>query len=54
MADTLEAHAGWHMSCNLGWSFFMTNLKALLEHNIDLRETNPERAYQSRAISMSA
>lgn len=53
MADTLEAHSGWHLSCNLGWSFFMTNLKAFLEHGVDLRETDPERAYASRAISLT-
>jgi hypothetical protein len=29
----------------------MTNLKALLEHGIDLRETGPDRAYASRAIT---
>lgn len=51
MADTPEAHAGWHLGCNMGWSFFMTNLKALLEHGVDLRETDPERAYTERAIT---
>ena len=51
MADTPEAHVAWHMGCNLGWSFFMTNLKALLEHGVDLRETDPDRAYASRAIT---
>ena len=51
MADTLEAHSSWHLSCNLGWSFFMTNLKALLEHGVDLREYSEERAAASRAIT---
>lgn len=51
MADTLEAHSNWHLSCNLGWSFFMTNLKALLEHGVDLREYSKERAELSRAVS---
>lgn len=41
----------FHLSCNLGWSFFMTNLKAVLEHDVDLRETDPELAMASRAIS---
>jgi len=53
MADTPDAHAGWHLSCNLGWSFFMTNLKALLEHGIDLREVDPARAAASRAINLA-
>lgn len=51
MAVTPKAQVGWHLGCNLGWSFFMTNLKALLEHGVDLRETDPERAYASRAIT---
>ena len=51
MADLPAVHYGWHMGCNLGWSFFLTNLKALLEHGIDLRETDPERAYLSRALT---
>ena len=52
MADTPQAHASWHMGCNLGWSFFMTNLKGFLEHGIDLRETEPDRAYASRAVNL--
>ncbi|MFN2293057.1 MAG: hypothetical protein ACK2U0_01470, partial [Candidatus Promineifilaceae bacterium] len=51
MPDTPEAQVSWHMGCNLGWSFFMTNLKALLEYGVDLRETDQERAYASRAIT---
>lgn len=51
MPNTPEAHVNWHMGCNLGWSFFMTNLKALLEYGVDLRETDPQRAYASRAIT---
>ena len=52
MAVTPEAQVGWHMQCNLGWSFFMTNLKAWLEHSVDLRETDPDRAYASRAVTL--
>lgn len=51
MPDTPAAHVGWYTGCNMGWSFFMTNLKALLEHGVDLRETDPERAMASRAIT---
>jgi len=52
MANTPEAHSTWHLSCNLGWSFFMTNLKAFLEYGVDLRETNTKRANTSRAVSL--
>jgi len=51
MPDNEQSHVHWYMGCNMGWSFFMTNLKALLEHGIDLRETNQDRAYASRAIT---
>ena len=51
MADTPQAHVSWHMQCNLGWSFFMTNLKGLLEYRVDLRETDRERAYAARALT---
>jgi uncharacterized protein YndB with AHSA1/START domain len=51
MADTPQAHVSWHMQCNLGWSFFMTNLKGLLEYGVDLRETDRERAYDARALT---
>jgi len=51
MPNTPEAQVNWHMGCNLGWSFFMTNLKALLEHGVDLRESDPDKAYASRAIT---
>lgn len=52
MADTPYGRH-YHLSCNLGWSFFMTNLKGLLEHGIDLRETDPRRVEAARAISVS-
>jgi len=52
MADTPYGRH-YHLSCNLGWSFFMTNLKGLLEHGIDLRETHPDRVEAARAISVS-
>lgn len=51
MTNAPTDQVSWHLSCNLGWSFFMTNLKAWLEHGIDLRETSQQRAATTRAIS---
>lgn len=34
---------GTHMNCSLGWSFYLANLKAYLEHGIDLRERDPKQ-----------
>ena len=36
-----------------GSDLTITNLKALLEHGVDLRETDPDRAYASRAVTHS-
>ena len=44
--------AEYHLSCNMGWSFFMTNMKALLEHGVDLREIDQTRAFETRALSL--
>jgi len=52
MADTAEGHLSWHLSCNLGWSFFLTNLKSYIEFGNDLREHDQEKAFKSRAISL--
>ena len=51
MQDSPYGHR-YHLSCNLGWSFFMTNLKGLLEHGVDLREFNPDRVDAARAITV--
>jgi len=29
----------WHLDSKVAWTFFLTNLKAYLEHNVDLRAT---------------
>lgn len=39
----LEVRASRQFGCALGWTFFLANLKAWIEHGIDLRETNPDR-----------
>ncbi|OLS28384.1 MAG: hypothetical protein HeimC2_07300 [Candidatus Heimdallarchaeota archaeon LC_2] len=44
--------AQYHLSCNMGWSFFMTNMKAVYENGIDLREHDPVRAMDTRALSL--
>jgi hypothetical protein len=32
----------WHVGCKTGWNFYLTNLKAVIEHNIDLRNKDME------------
>jgi len=31
-----------HLDCRCGWIYFLTNLKAVLEGNVDVRDKNPE------------
>ena len=38
--------AAWHLSCCAGWTFFLTNLKSVLENKIDLRGQGPETTFQ--------
>ena len=35
-----------YCSCYQGWTFYLTNLKAFLEHGVDLREKAPTRKDQ--------
>ncbi len=34
---------GAYVGCQQGWTFFLTNLKSVLEHGTDLREPAPDR-----------
>lgn len=34
-----------HMGCRIGWVFFLTNLKAYLEHGLDFHSHNPKRSH---------
>jgi uncharacterized protein YndB with AHSA1/START domain len=38
--EILKAQYG----CRIGWTFFLTNLKSIIEGGIDLREHNPNRS----------
>ncbi len=33
----------WNVGCQSGWTYFLTVLKAYLEHGIDLRDKDPQR-----------
>jgi hypothetical protein len=35
-----EAKHNWHIGCKTGWTFYMANLKSMLEGGIDLRNKN--------------
>lgn len=35
--DTEGGRYDWHLGCKTGWTFYLTNLKSILEGGIDLR-----------------
>ncbi|MFN3239554.1 MAG: SRPBCC domain-containing protein [Pseudomonadales bacterium] len=39
---TPEGQVFGHLNCRSCWTFFMTNLSSVLDHNHDLRDQNPE------------
>lgn len=38
--DDEEGKHYWHLGCKTGWTFYLTNLKSLLEGGFDLRNRN--------------
>jgi len=46
MKITPEAKWSMHKGCEVGWAFFMANLKAYLEHGIDLRGHDKKKSYK--------
>lgn len=45
--DTEQGRLNYFTSCQLGWSFWMVNLKAYLEHGICLNETTLPVGFES-------
>jgi len=37
-----KAKQNWHIGCKTGWTFYMANLKSMLEGGIDLRNKNEQ------------
>jgi hypothetical protein len=37
-----ESKASYHVGCSVGWTFYLANLKSVLEGGIDLRNTNDQ------------
>lgn len=40
--DTEEGKHYWHLGCKTGWTFYLANLKSLLEGGIDLRNKDQQ------------
>ncbi|MFW9780465.1 MAG: SRPBCC domain-containing protein, partial [Candidatus Heimdallarchaeota archaeon] len=53
IADNEYGKVTFNLSCILGWSYFLTNLRSVLEAGNDLREKDPQIAAESRAYTLS-
>lgn len=51
MKTTDEAKWSMHRGCMSGWTFFLTNLKSVLEHGVDLRSRDPKRSYRQDFVN---
>ncbi|MBU0983041.1 MAG: SRPBCC domain-containing protein [candidate division Zixibacteria bacterium] len=51
MKTSPEMKWNMHRGCITGWTFFMTNLKAYLEHGIDLRGHDPKKSYKQNYVN---
>ncbi len=51
MRTSPESKWSMHRGCIQGWTFFLANLKAYLEHGIDLRSHDPKRSYRQDYIN---
>lgn len=40
--DDEQGRHYWHLGCKTGWTFYLANLKSLLEGGVDLRNRNEE------------
>lgn len=45
MKTSPKHKVGMHLGCKVGWTFFLTNLKAWLEHGVDLRSHDRQKSY---------
>jgi len=52
IAEDERGKVTFNLSCNLGWTFFITNLKSVFESGYDLREKERQKAIETRAITL--
>lgn len=52
IADNEYGKVSYNLSCMVGWSYFMTNLRSLFESGFDFREIDEKLAEESTAYSL--
>ncbi|MBI3873171.1 MAG: SRPBCC domain-containing protein [candidate division Zixibacteria bacterium] len=50
--DTPRGHRDMHMGCRVAWTFFLTNLKSVVEGRLDLRETERAKTRQLHLVNI--
>jgi uncharacterized protein YndB with AHSA1/START domain len=53
IADNDYGHVTYNLSCMVGWSYYMTNLRSIFESGFDYREKETERAKETTAYNLS-
>ena len=53
IADSEYGHVNYNLSCMIGWCYFLTNLRSLIESGYDLREKERDLALESQAYSLN-
>ena len=52
IADNEYGHVTYNLSCMVGWSYYMTNLRSIFESGFDYREKEMERAKETTAYNL--
>ena len=52
IADNEFGQVTYNLSCILGWAYYMTNLRSIIESGLDLRETNPKKDLTTRSKTL--
>ena len=52
IADSEYGHVNYNLSCMIGWCYFLTNLRSVIESGYDLREKEKDLALESQKYSL--
>ena len=52
IADNEYGQVTYNLSCMVGWSYYMTNLRSIFESGFDYREKEMERAKETTAYNL--
>jgi len=53
IADNEYGHVTYNLSCMVGWSYYLTNLRSIIESGLDFREKDKELAKETTAYNLN-